>query len=181
MKKGAGTPPFTQIGFIAQSHGLKGGLRIVFEDSFVHTAENLELVYLRSERGDYFPARIAEIQRQEKGNNFLFFVHFDHIADKTAADSLRNRAVYLRTEEAEMLSEESGDDVQSVVHFDVYDHKNEYYGVITDVLEHPAQDVLVIAGKNGEVLVPAVDFYVLRIDEEQEAVFCQNLNLLEDI
>ena len=180
MNQDANTNPFTQIGLIARSHGLKGELKVLFENEDPIALEELNMVYLRNERGDYFPARVREIRCQEKGNKFSFFVQFEHIADRASAEALRNRGIFLETEKAEeFLTAYEPED--SVLNYDVYDSNNQHFGIITDILENLAQDTLVIAGKSGTILVPFVDQFVVSIDDENEAVICQNLDLLEGL
>lgn len=180
MNRDANTPPFTQIGLLVRAQGLKGELSVLFENEELLALEELDIVYLRNERGDYFPARIQEIRVQEKGNKLSFFVQFEQFADRASAEGLKNRGIFLETEKAEEFLSAYVEDY-SLVHYNVYNENNQHYGIVTEVLENPAQDTLVIAHSSGNTLVPLVDYYVVEIDNENEAITCQNLDLLEGL
>lgn len=177
MKKDANAPAFTQIGQITQPQGINGELKVVFFGDDIELIEKLSLVYLQNYRGDFIPARIENLRIQIKSNNYLFFVQFDHIADRSSAEELRNNPIFLETDEAVQFV---NTDDESVIHYDVFTNDNKFYGTVIDVLEGTAQDVLIIAKDTGKILVPMVDFYILEIDDEQQAIYCTNLELLED-
>lgn len=179
MRQDANTP-FVQIGQVVRSQGLNGELKVFFENPALSAVEELEMLYLRNDRGDFFPARIKQTRVEGKGNKLSFFVQFEHIADRTSAEALKNRALFLEKEKASgfLVSEE----IDSFIDFDVYDEAGEHIGIITDELECPAQITLVIASPlHGNLLVPYVDQYVLRVEKDDERVICQNLDLLTDL
>ena len=68
MNQEANIQPFTLIGRIDRSHGLDGEVKIIFEFDAPDILNELTVVYLRNERGDYFPARISNIRTEEKRN-----------------------------------------------------------------------------------------------------------------
>ena len=103
MIEGANTSPFTQIAHIARSQGLKGELKVLFEIDSVEAIEQILVVYLRSDRGDFYPCRIANLRVEGKGNKISFFVQFENIADRTSAEALKNKAVFIETTLAEQL------------------------------------------------------------------------------
>ncbi len=177
MFKDANAPAFTQIGQIAQPQGMNGELKVSFFGDDMDFIENLSLVYLQNHRGDFIPARINNIRAQVKSNNYLFFVQFDHIADRNSAEELRNNPIFLETEKALDFIEDTSESLQ---HYDVYINNNQYYGTVLEVLEGTAQDVLVVAKNSGKILIPLVNFYVTEIDDDEQAIYCQNLELLED-
>ncbi len=180
MNQEANTSPFTEIGRIERSHGLKGELKIQFEFTDPEIINELTLVYMLNDRGDYFPARIVDYRVEEKRNEFSFFVQFETIADRTAAEALKGKAVFLETENAlPFLDSES--ETSSVLHYDVYNENDEHLGIVMDILESPAQSVLNISSEKGSFMVPFVDRYVVEVKDEEEQLFCQNLSELEDL
>ena len=180
MNQGANTSPFTQIGHIARSHGLNGELKINFETENPEALESLEMVYLRNDRGDFYPCRISNLRVEGKGNSISFFVQFDHIADRNAAELLSKRALFIETEKADALLQESPAD-DDLMDFEVLDENSNSIGLVIDYMDSGAQVVITVATTSGSLLIPVVDEYVLEIDENQRTIQCQNLNLLEDL
>lgn len=178
MVRDAGISPFTQIGEIARSHGLKGELKVLLETEDPEVAQALNLVYLRNERGDFYPCRIASLRTEGKGNRISFFVQFDHIADRNSAEALRGKPLFIEHNKAEafFLEDEEED---SFLDFEVTDENDNHVGLVTDELDNGAQLVLVIATTKGSLLVPVVDQFVSFIDEEAGVITCCNLDLLE--
>lgn len=172
--------PFTQIGIIIRSQGLKGECKVSFETGDTHLVEELQMVYLRNDRGDFYPCRISNIRVEGKGNKQSFFVQFDHIADRNSAESLKNRAVFIETDKAAAFFDEP-EDQDSLIDFEVFDNSDESLGLVIDEMDNGAHLIIVVATSSGSLMIPVVEEYVLNIDNENRSIYCQNLNLLEDL
>ena len=178
MVREAGTSPFTQIGEIARSHGLKGELKVLLETDNPEVAQTLNLVYLRNERGDFYPCRITSLRTEGKGNRISFFVQFDHIADRNSAEALRGKPLFIEHDKAEAFFPEDEEE-ESFLDFEIRNEHDQHVGLVTDEIDNGAQLVLVIATTKGSLLVPMVDQFVSDIDEEAGVIRCCNLDLLE--
>ncbi|MEQ8524304.1 ribosome maturation factor RimM [Gracilimonas sp.] len=178
MNQDANTPGFVQVGHIERSHGLEGEVKVFFDVDDPQKAENLKLVYLRNERGDFYPARIMDLRVEGKRNKISFFVQFDHIADRTGAEALKSKGIFLETDDAEpfVSAEEEPDD--SLVDHEVYDG-DESIGLVVDVMNNPAHPILVVATTSGSRLIPYIDHFVK--DRRDGNIYCQNLDELEGI
>lgn len=177
MNQEANIQPFTLIGRVDRSHGLNGEVKILFEFDNPEISDELTVVYLRNERGDYFPARISEIRTEEKRNEISFFVQFEHIADRAAAERIKNSGVYLETDHAERLIPNDESEV-SLLHFDVYDKNDKHIGVVMNLIDNAMQTILNISTPSGTLLVPHVLHYVVEENFEEECIICQNLEEL---
>lgn len=170
--------PFTEIGTIARSHGLKGELKIQFESNSPEVVQQLEMVYLQNSRGDYFPCRIKQVRTEDKEDRISFFVHFEHIADRNAAEALRGKLVFIETDKADAFFE---DEVEEAIYldFEVINENNQHKGLVIDEIDNGAQLVIVVATTSGSLMIPMVDQFVESIDEENLQIRCKNLDLLE--
>lgn len=177
MQQGANTQNFVQIGRINRSHGLGGEIIITFDDDITTEAENLELVYLQNERGDFYPARILSLYAEGKRNNQSFFVQFGHIADRNAAEKLKGQAIWVEAEKAGTLIAASETDL--LIDLEVVDEHGRKIGLVTEIMDNPAHPILVVATTSGELLIPYVEHYVLRKDDAH--IYCRNLSHLEDL
>lgn len=181
MIEGANTlSPFVQIGHIARSQGLKGELKVLFEPDSSNAIQELSVVYLRNDRGDFYPCRIANLRVEGKGNKISFFVQFETIADRTSADALKNKAVYVETEIADRLfSEQLVDD--DFIDYEVLNYQNESVGLVVDFLDSGAQVVITVATTSGSLLIPLVDEFVTEVDHAAKRIHCKNLDILEGL
>ena len=170
--------PFTEIGTIARSHGLKGELKIQFESNSPELVQQLEMVYLQNSRGDYFPCRIKQVRTEGKENRISFFVHFEHIADRNAAEALRGKLVFIETDKADAFFEEEVFEA-NYLDFEVVDENDQHKGLVIDEIDNGAQLVIVVATTSGSLMIPVVDQFVDEIDEENLRIRCMNLDLLE--
>ncbi len=170
--------PFTEIGTIARSHGLKGELKIQFDSNSPEVVQQLEMVYLQNSRGDYFPCRIKQLRTEGKGDRISFFVHFEHIADRNAAEALRGKLLFIETDKADAFFEEEIEE-DSFNDFEVVDENNQHKGLVIDEIDNGAQLVLVVATTSGSLMIPMVDQFIEEVDEAELRIRCKNLDLLE--
>ncbi len=180
MIKDANTSPFVQIGHIVRSQGLKGELKVLFDSETPETIEQLLMVYLRNDRGDFYPCRIANLRVEGKGNKISFFVQFDHIADRTSAEALKNRALFVDQEVAERFFS-NHEEEQTLLDYEVLNDQNESIGLVIDFMDSGAQTVLTVATTSGSLLIPLVDEFVVEVNHEAQTIRCQNLKILEDL
>ena len=178
MIREAGPSPFTQIGRVARTHGIKGELKVSLETESPETARQLTLVYLQNDRGDYYPCRIASLRTEGKGNRISFFVQFEHIADRNSAESLKGKGLFIESDKAESFFPEEEEDA-GFLDFEVIDEHETHIGLVIDELDTGAQVVLSIATTKGTLMVPVVEQFVESIDEDEQLIRCCNLHLLE--
>jgi 16S rRNA processing protein RimM len=90
----------------------------------------------------------------------------EDIADRDAAKTLRNRDVQIRAEDAGPLPEGQFYWHQ-VIGLEVEDATtHESLGRVSDILETGSNDVYIVKGERGEILVPATKDVVKRIDPQ---------------
>ena len=83
--------------------------------------------------------------------------------DRDAAEALRD--VLLEIPERERLALPSGSFyIYELVGLEVYTPEGERLGALTAVEKNPAQDLFVVAGPTGEILVPALRRMVREVD-----------------
>ncbi len=91
----------------------------------------------------------------------------DGCDDRNAADELRAMLVQIPVEEAVPL-EEGEYFLFQLIGVRVETESGEQLGQIVEVIETGANDVYVVRGPRGEVLLPAVDDVVLELDMESK-------------
>lgn len=179
MNRDANIPGFVQVGHVERSHGLEGELKVFFDVSDPQEIENLKLVYLRNDRGDFYPTRITNLRVEGKRNQISFFVQFDHIADRTGAEALKSKGIFLETDEATPFIAPDAETDNTLVDHEVIDDQGDSIGLVIDVMNNPAHPILVVATTSGSRLIPYIDHFVK--ETREGSIYCQNLDQLEGV
>lgn len=151
---------FFNIGKIVNTQGLKGEVRIYTYTDYKEQFEEFDIVYVGEEKVK------MEIEKLRfKGEMAIVkFVGLNHIND---VEILKNSMVYIdREEEDEVVF------YSDMIGFNVICEINGELGTLKDVIINPRQDIYVIDSKRfgKEILVPAVDEFILEIDEEEKLI-----------
>jgi 16S rRNA processing protein RimM len=144
------------IGQIVAPRGLRGELKVRVETEDPGRFADLESVYLGPDRARYAVAG-ARVH-----NGFALLV-LKGVADRDAADALRGLTVYVDQEQALPLGVDEYYQFQ-LEGLQVRTQDGLELGRLTEVLETGANDVYVVAGSAGELLLPAIKDVILTID-----------------
>lgn len=171
---------FIEIGRIGRPHGLNGTVRFQPNEYFQSGLfERLSIFYMRNERADLIPVRLKEFQISGSNNRTTFFVKFDMIADRKAAEAAMNKALFsTRDEVGELPVPEAGDD-DDLTGFTVF-QDGEEIGEILVVMENPAHPILEVKFGSTTILIPYVDEYIEQTDHDEAAIHCRNLDHFTD-
>lgn len=170
---------YLTIGYVERSHGVKGEVKILPEYIDRDLFDKYKLVFLENARGDLIPARIESFRIEEKNNQVMFFVKFDHITDRTAAERLRDQPVMIDSRQAEELDIKQP--LSPLLNAEVEDEQGNFVGRVVEILENPAHPLLNVETEQREVLIPFVDEYIAEVDEENRTITVRNLKMLLDI
>jgi 16S rRNA processing protein RimM len=140
---------------VLRPHGLRGELRV---SAFSPTARNLQRgrpVYLGAVR------HIVKRARQDRE---AWIIELDGLNGRDAAEPYRGEL--LETPDAEVLRDDADSYfVHELIGLRVVLREGgRELGSITEVLQTGANDVYVVHGETGEVLVPAIDGVIDEID-----------------
>lgn len=106
-------------------------------------------------------ARVAGVRPGPKGPLFAF----DGVAGIDAAAQLRGRMILARATDLPEVEEEF-----NPTGFQVVDTAHGDLGTVADVILTGANDVWVVEGPFGEILIPVIDDVVSEIDEDTRTV-----------
>ena len=171
---------YEKIGYISRSHGVQGEVLIIPEVYAPTLFDAIDLARLETARGDLVPARIESVRVQEKNNRLSFFVKFEHVADRTQAENLKNASVFAEREIVESLLDTDALPLDLTSFTILSEGKS--IGTVEEMLENPAHPILqVVTNEQEELLIPIVDEYIADIDEESKQIQCRNLEQLKGI
>lgn len=149
-------PDFFVVGRVLRPHGIRGELRIALETDHPERLQPPLTLYFGPER---VPYRIAGV-RFDRGAMLLKLEGLD---SRTEAESLRSLEVAIQADEAVPL--QPGEYyVHQIIGLEVWTEGGRHLGQVVEVLETGANDVYVVHGPSGEILVPAIRDVVIEID-----------------
>jgi 16S rRNA processing protein RimM len=97
-------------------------------------------------------------------NNGILLLKFKQFADRTEIEKIRDTLLLVDVDLQEELISEDNYHVQQLLNLKVMKSSGEEIGIVSDVLNLPGQDVLVILKENREVLVPFTREFVPHVD-----------------
>ncbi len=157
-------PDFLVIGKIIKPHGIKGEVSVKVLTDFSERFDNLEYTFLGDD--DSQTEYAVEAARWHKERVLMTFAG---ISDRNAAETLRG--LYLKIPIAEAMPLEPGVYYHyQLINLNVVTDTGEHLGRITEIIETGANDVYVVQGEKGEILLPVIEEVILSIDLEAEQV-----------
>jgi 16S rRNA processing protein RimM len=146
------------IGRITAPHGVRGEVRVHPETDFPERFASVKDVYvIRGERVD--PAVVVGC----RPHGAVLLMRFEGVATLDDAERLRGASIAIPRADAVPLGPDAYY-VHEILGMRVVTEAGRALGVIAEVLRAPANDVYVVRGERGEVLVPALRAVVRRVD-----------------
>ena len=146
-----------QVGRIGRAHGIAGEATIEVRTD---EPEVRFAVGARVETENHGQLII----RSGRVHNGILLLAFEGIDDRSAIEALRNTILYADVDISEPGVDEDDYHVQQLIGCSAYLEDGSSFGAITDVLNLPGQDVLVVKTSSGEVLIPFVHQLVPEVD-----------------
>lgn len=97
-------------------------------------------------------------------HNGILLLGFQGVADRNHVENLRDTILYAEVDVNAAGVDEDDFHVLQLIDCDVVTDLGIELGKVTDVIALPGQDLLSIAGKNGEILIPFVYELVPEVD-----------------
>jgi len=151
-------PRFLVIGEILRPQGVKGKLKVRVLTDFPEHFRGLKRAYL----GQTLRPVIVEGVSLHQRYALLKFAGYD---DRTSAETLRGAVVQIPIEEAPPLAQGEYYFYQ-IVGLAVWTVQGEYLGRVREVLVTGSNDVYVVRGPRGEILLPAIEEVIREVDVE---------------
>ncbi len=152
-------PRFLVIGKVIKPHGVRGEVRVQIITEMPQRFEWLETVYV----GERDPQlTVVESVRFHKTFVLVKLAGYD---SREAAVALRSQLLQVPEDEGIPL-EEGEYYLYQLVGLAVYTDEGEHLGELKEVLETKANNVFIVQGNRGEVLLPDTEEVILDIDFE---------------
>jgi 16S rRNA processing protein RimM len=161
------------IGKVSAPSGLRGEFRInLYATDSLNLKEGKYLLFRHvGSRGDDTCDEFSALCKSVRYQKDRPVIRVEGIEDRNAAEELRGMEVCIEADELDELAE--GEHyVRDLIGCRVVDlAAGEEVGVLKDVIQNTAQSVLEVETSEGKlVLIPAVDAFLRRIDEEARLI-----------
>lgn len=156
------TPPPERlvIGRIAAAHGVRGEMRMVVITNHPGHLPKIRTVYLAE--GDE-PWRVRRIQ--VAGNGKEAIIRLAGIDSPEDAAARRGQVVRIALADAPPLPAGEYFHYQ-LIGLDVVDEADNFLGRLAEIIETGANDVYVVRGPAGELLLPVIEGVILAVDPD---------------
>jgi len=152
-------------GIVLKPKGLKGELKVQpvtdFPDSFLTRRE----YYMGKSQEE---AVVRKVRSAKLRQGFAWLM-FDGIESREEAEAVAGSRLYVTAEKLELMPDDRAY-LHDLIGMEVVDESEDKVGIISDVLQMPAQDVYEIDTGDKKVLVPAVEEFVTETDLEKGIV-----------
>jgi len=150
---------FFALGRIVKTHGIRGEVQ-VYSYSDVEYFLDYKDIFVQGKYGDKVSQRVVKA-RVKKGQSVILAL--EGVVDRTQADFFVGKEIFLDRAKLPPLAE--GEYYwHEIEGLSVVSAGGEELGILSDVLATGAHDVYVVKGDKGEILVPAVEQMVKKID-----------------
>ena len=154
------------IGNLISTHRLGGTLKINSSFYLLEDIKGLSVLATNDAKISILTVKDIRIINDKKA--LIDFVEINGIDE---AKTLIGYKVYIRKDLVPDYEEE-----ENLISYKVYQN-NEYIGMVVDIMQTSAHDILVIEDDNQkEILVPYIDVFVKEIDDEHKNI---NVALIE--
>lgn len=154
-------PSYVVLGQVRRPHGVRGEVRVEIHTDYPERIAQHDYLYLaRPETPEDTQRCAVESVRPHKG---VLLVKLAEYESRGAAEELRGMLVQVPLEQAVPLEEEE------YYHFqlegvDVETESGEWLGQVAEVLQPGAHDVYLVRGPRGEILLPAIEDVIVKLD-----------------
>jgi 16S rRNA processing protein RimM len=157
MHRRQSEPRYLAVGRVQRPHGVRGEVRMEILTDFPEKLAHRKTLYL-GER--HTPYALESVRLHHD----LALVKLAEMDDRNAADALRGLVVYVAIEDAVPLEEHEVYEY-ALEGLQVVTDDGEALGEVVELFTAPgANDVLIVQGPRGEILLPVIDEVVISVD-----------------
>ena len=152
-------PRFLMVGKVRKPWGTRGQVAIDVQTDFPERLSEARTLYAGDERR---PLTVEAFQLHKGGG----LLKVRESGDMDEAEALRGAELWIPVEEAAPL-EEGAYYLYEIIGAEVWTTGGERLGEVQDVLFTGGNDVYVVQGERGEILIPAIADVVREVDREE--------------
>ncbi|MFZ7126139.1 MAG: ribosome maturation factor RimM [Desulfobacterales bacterium] len=151
--------PFITVGKVVGAHGIKGALRVHFYTESADFFALRRTIVIAAPTGGRKTFEIEWAKPHSKG----ILLSLKGVSDRSAAEDMREALLQVDRSEFPEL-EEGSYYWYDLIGMDVVDRSGMRIGRLESILQTGSNDVYVVRGKDGEILVPALASVVRKVE-----------------
>lgn len=155
----------SRIGYFLKPHGVSGILMLIFDDGLDEIVENTKVFFVETD-GILVPWFTADDGVRIISSKSAL-VELDWITDETAAKKLTKKAVWV---EKYLQHNSLNVDEIDLTGYKVFDNRNEYLGIITEINNYSGNQVITIKKDETELLFPLHHDFIADFDEIKKTI-----------
>jgi 16S rRNA processing protein RimM len=152
-------PSFLAVARVRRPFGVKGELLLEILTDFPERLAQTERLYLGEEKR---PLEVESLRRH--GEDML--LRLKEISDRDGAEGLRGAVLQLRIDDLPPLPDGTYY-FHQIEDLEVFTEQGERLGRVKEILKTGANDVYVVRGERGEILLPAIPQVVREVRLEE--------------
>ncbi len=166
---------FVTIGVIEKAHGIKGNVKVKPNTDYPPRFESLKTVIVERPDREMEELEVSKVLVRDD----VIYLGLKGIDTRDAAQALRGAFINIKKEDVLPLEEGRFYHFE-ILGFEVKKTSGELLGKIEEVMDLPANAVLVVKDENREYLIPAIQDVVKKIDMERGEIMIEPMDgLLE--
>jgi 16S rRNA processing protein RimM len=151
------------VGRIIRPHGIRGMLLVEAFTEVIHSLKPTNEILIGSDK-------VPVVVREFRPHRARFLLAIDGCDDRDAAERWRGEDIFMRFDDVDPLPDGVYYHWQ-ILGLGVVTEEGEVLGTVERILETGANDVYVVRSETGEeLLVPAIETVILRIDLQEARI-----------
>ncbi|MEN8204284.1 MAG: ribosome maturation factor RimM [Bacteroidota bacterium] len=158
-------PGGAKAGKISKPYGLQGQVILILSpEAGKHIKpDNPLFILMDGQRVPFFVQEFDQLSKDQA------VVKFEFIESLEEARKLTSCEVYFDPAQKPLLQDSSGQ-LDAIVGYKAYDRDLGFLGSVTDYIDHDMNPVLIIDFKGKELMVPAVNPFIHKIDPKEQSI-----------
>ena len=159
------------VGKIVNTCGLKGEVKVINSSDFISERykKNNVLMVVNEEKGVNKEVTVASFRENDK----FIYLKFKEVNSIEEAELLKECFLMVNGDELKKINEDTFY-YYELLNMEVY-YNGDKIGIISEVNDNGAQDLIRIKGENVNVLVPFVDEFIESVDSANKKICLRNL------
>jgi 16S rRNA processing protein RimM len=159
---------YTYIGTLAKLHGFKGEYVLVTDNSFPQKIEKWESVFILIDELP-IPFFIASLRLTSENTALIIF---DDINTSEQAKEFVGYQIYQTGKESDKKNKKTEEN--NLNGYKVFDVEAGYIGIIDSIIEYSQNILFRILDGDREILIPAIEEYILSIDPAKKEIHIES-------
>jgi 16S rRNA processing protein RimM len=161
---------FLLIGKVARPHGLRGQVKVYsYASSFDSFFAGRKVYLNQNEEMKALLILEAKVQAQS------VLIHFQGLDNRQQAEAISGCSLYIDEKDLQVLPEGEYYWYQ-LIGSRVYNDQGRFLGLLDEIFSTPAHDIWVIRDDKKELLLPAVEDFVLSVDLPQKEIRVRDMD-----